>query len=289
MEKKFLSRIFVALIITAIIVCNFYFGYSVSYSLLLLLLLLFIVLLSDEYQEISVGKIRLLKYEIGVKNEEIKNLKDILYIKNTQKQELVNVNNISFNGEKEIKEDVSNSTEQKETEEKEVEEVMQNMKPDRKRYDREKVEKLAFEKFLKNKELEGYERTKNVQIELKQVTDTPTRFDYKIKKGNKTILVDIRPNNLGILYREQLYRKLIEIKTLRESPLEPDIQLFVVFYSMTDSGQRSLTAINIMKKTYDLAIKNELLDVFPCDITEEEEKEYDLILNDSAKYSKRTN
>lgn len=289
MKKNVLYRVFIALIITAIIVCNFCFGYSVSYSLLLLLLLLFIALLGDEYQEISIGKIRLLKYEIGVKNEEIKNLKDIINIKNTQKQELVNVNNISFNGEKEIKEDVSNSTEQKETEEKEVEEVMQNMKPDRKRYDREKVEKLAFKKFLKKYELEEYEKTKNVQIELKQVTDTPTRFDYKIKKGNKTILVDIRPNNFGFFYRDQLYRKLIEIKTLRESPLEPDIQLYVVFYSMTDSGHRSLNAMDLMKKTYDLAIKNELLDVFPCDITEEEEKEYDLILKDSAKYSKRTN
>ena len=84
-------------------------------------------------------------------------------------------------------------------------------------------------------------------------------------------------------------KKAIKLFWWIYGPLEPDIQLFVVFYSMTDSGQRSLTAIDIMKKTYDLAIKNELLDVFPCDITEEEEKEYDLILNDSAKYSKKTN
>ena len=150
MKKNVLYRVFIALIIIAIIVCNFCFGYSVSYSLLLLLLLLFIALLGDEYQEISVGKIRLLKYEIGVKNEEIKNLKDIINIKNTQKQELVNVNNISFNGEKEIKEDVSNSTEQKETEEKEVEEVVQDINTNiRKRYDREKIEKLAFKKCAK--------------------------------------------------------------------------------------------------------------------------------------------
>ena len=290
MKKNVLYRVFIALIIIAIIVCNFCFGYSVSYSLLLLLLLLFIALLGDEYQEISVGKIRLLKYEIGVKNEEIKNLKDIINIKNTQKQELVNVNNISFNGEKEIKEDVSNSTEQKETEEKEVEEVVQDINTNiRKRYDREKIEKLAFKKFLKKYELEEYEKTKNVQIELKQETDSPTRFNYKIKKGNKTILVDIRPNNSGLLYRDQLYRKLIEIKTLRESPLEPDIQLFVVFYSTTDSMHRSQNAIELMRNTYELAIKNELFDVYPCEITEDEEKEYDLILNDSAKYSKRTN
>ncbi len=275
-NKSTIYSIFLAIVITSVVAGNFLFNYEVSYSLLLLLLLLFVVVLGDKYKEISIGKIKLLKDEIVLKDGEIKNLRELLKIENTQNQTIVNNIHSNLNG---LTENVPNVEEQIDKEENEKKEVIEEYR-ERKIYDRKKVADFVLKKLRDEYGFTGYETTENVQINLKQICDMPTRFDYRVNKENQIILIDVRQNNLGVgvLYKEQLYKKIVEVQHLRETPLKPNIHFVVAFYSTPE--RKSNYASEIIEKIYQRAIDEGLLVLYKYDITEADEKKYNLLKKD---------
>lgn len=275
MDKKILYSIVFALIVTAIIVCNFCFGYPVSYQIVLLLFLLFIVVFGENYKEISIGRIKLLKEEIETKNGEIKYLQEIINVKNIQTQSQTIVFPQPPHG---ITNKVQNFETERENEEKAKDIARKEEQERGKRYDRKKITVFLFNKFRDENGLKECDFEPDVQFDLQQICNIKTHFDYRINKGNQIILVDICPNSL-ILYRDQLYRKLTEIKYLRETPLKPDIKLCLINYTIQGQDKK-FYAYNV-KDVFGLAEKQGLLSVIDYKITKEDEKEHDLELKDN--------
>lgn len=266
--RGFLYTFFLVVIVTTIIVFNFWYGLVISHNLILLITLLFIIALGERYSEIRIGKITLLKEEVKKQEEEIKRLEKKLNLNlNNQAQNVVT--NVSVDGLSKLIKQNYDST----NEEKEIKETIETQQ--RKRYNRVNIVKFIFKKFIEEQNLKNYNYIENVQIDIQDICTFPTHYDFKINTENKIILVDIRPTGIGLFYKDQLYRKLSEIKFLNEKSVNSSIQLITLFYTAPDNKYKN---IEYLRDIYNLAIKHGIFNTYEFQITELDEKENKLLL-----------
>lgn len=232
-------------LIGAMIFYNFFITAPVgeiSNGLIALLILLILLILSEAFDNIALGKILSLNRKIEEKRIEVSDLK-------SEKQNLLNmlVKNISFQSQsvgisghdlKEILTVIKADPEriEQETKEKEAniedEQLYTIQKP--KRINFRKVERHVLNSFIETNKLQGFLFYEQVTFSKNYATVDPIStltpiFDGYIETENTEIFIEVKLQRVVISFREQLYSRLSALYHYREAKkVKAYLQLILV-------------------------------------------------------------
>lgn len=291
-EKKinWFTRILVialGLLLMTMIVYNFFWAENgkIEYSLLLLISLVIIIFLSEEFDNLSFGKVLTLNKNIQEKKEEIKELK-------TEKQNLLNllISNISIQKQsqtngisgselrdilKVIQADPEKVKEESQEKEEEIEKATKDKSPT-KRLDYRKIEEFAFKSFITNENLSKYALKEQIQLASNDpISSISPIFDGFIETENSSIFLEIKSYRSDIstlMIRERLYQRLMNVFYYQQFK-GSNAYLHLILVKLPQDAEKS-TRINIderLRRDFAPAIDKGLLKIYLIEIDEAQE------------------
>jgi hypothetical protein len=244
MEKKpnkFVRGMIIALcsLIIVLIIYNFFLSApkgDISKELITLLILLIVLVLSEAFDNISLGKILSLNRTVTEKKEEVKELK-------TEKQNLLNmlISNISVQSQsvgisghelKEILTVIKADPDRIEEESKEKEEEIQNIKirpTISKRVDSRKLENYIIKDYIETNNLANFLYNEQVTFSnsfksVDPITKLTPIFDGYIETDDSEIFIEVRMQRVSVMLRDQLYSRLSSLYHYRRAK---DVKAFL--------------------------------------------------------------
>ena len=276
-------------LIGAIIFYNFFITAPVgeiSNGLIALLILLILLILSEAFDNIALGKILSLNRKIEEKRIEVSDLK-------SEKQNLLNmlVKNISFQSQsvgisghdlKEILTVIKADPEriEQETKEKEAniedEQLYTIQKP--KRINFRKVERHVLNSFIETNKLQGFLFYEQVTFSKNYATVDPIStltpiFDGYIETENTEIFIEVKLQRVVISFREQLYSRLSALYHYREAKkVKAYLQLILVELPEDEKMGKIRNTEERFRDIFEPAIEKKLLKIKYVKLTSAETK-----------------
>ena len=276
-------------LIGAIIFYNFFITAPVgeiSNGLIALLILLILLILSEAFDNIALGKILSLNRKIEEKRIEVSDLK-------SEKQNLLNmlVKNISFQSQsvgisghdlKEILTVIKADPEriEQETKEKEAniedEQLYTIQKP--KRINFRKVERHVLNSFIETNKLQGFLFYEQVTFSKNYATVDPIStltpiFDGYIETENTEIFIEVKLQRVVISFREQLYSRLSALYHYREAKkVKAYLQLILVELPEDEKMGKIRNTEERFRDIFEPAIEKKLLKIKYAKLTSAETK-----------------
>jgi len=291
-EKKtnWFTRILIillGLLLMTMIVFNFFCAENgkIEYPLLLLISLLIIIFLSEEFDNLSFGKILTLKKNIQEKKEEIKELK-------TEKQNLLNllISNVNFQKQtqnngisgselrdifKVIKADPEKVKEETKEKEEEIEKVTKD-KTTSKRLDFTKLEEFAFNSFITGEKLSKYAVKDQIQLASNDpISAISPVFDGFIETENSDIFIEIksyRSDISALMIRERLYQRLMNVFYFQQfKGSNAFLQLILVRLPQESDRPTRVSTEERIRRDFAPAIDKGLLKIYHIELDEKQE------------------
>lgn len=276
-------------LIGAMIFYNFFITAPVgeiSNGLIALLILLILLILSEAFDNIALGKILSLNRKIEEKRIEVSDLK-------SEKQNLLNmlVKNISFQSQsvgisghdlKEILTVIKADPEriEQETKEKEAniedEQLYTIQKP--KRINFRKVERHVLNSFIETNKLQGFLFYEQVTFSKNYATVDPIStltpiFDGYIETENTEIFIEVKLQRVVISFREQLYSRLSALYHYREAKkVKAYLQLILVELPEDEKMGKIRNTEERFRDIFEPAIEKKLLKIKYVKLTSAETK-----------------
>ncbi len=291
-EKKtnWFTRILIillGLLLMTMIVFNFFCAENgkIEYPLLLLISLLIIIFLSEEFDNLSFGKILTLKKNIQEKKEEITELK-------TEKQNLLNllISNVNFQKQtqnngisgselrdifKVIKADPEKVKEETKEKEEEIEKVTKD-KTTSKRLDFRKLEKFAFNSFITGEKLSKYAVKYQIQLASNDpISSISPVFDGFVETENSDIFIEIksyRSDISALMIRERLYQRLMNVFYFQQfKGSNAFLQLILIRLPQESDRPTRVSTEERIRRDFAPAIDKGLLKIYHIELDEKQE------------------
>lgn len=261
---------------------------SISNGIITLIILLVVIVLSESFDNFSVGKMLTMSREIKKKEASINNLNS----ENTElRRELVNVvtsisqnqsstNIIGFPDDLAKKMGVEKATDDEITKKRteENEETTDQSRPVRKRINHQRIEELAFSRFLKKRNLTDYDLIKEAKLVtqfsgIDAVSNIQPIYDGYINTGESEIFIEVKVSRASsIMMRERVYLMLNKIYLYNKvKNANAHLNLLLVDIDGDNSDyRRNQRNSDRLKEFFEPSIVNGLLRIIPIELTEEE-------------------
>ncbi|WP_335924637.1 hypothetical protein [Shewanella indica] len=261
---------------------------TISTGIITLIVLLVVVILSESFDNFSVGKILTMSREIKAKDNSISKLNS----ENTElRKELVNVvtsisqnqsstNIIGFPDDLAKKMGVEKATDEEITKKRteENEESTDRSRPIRRRVNHQKLEEFAFSHFLQKRNLTDYDLIQEAKLVtqfsgIDAVSNIQPIYDGYINTGESEIFVEVKVARASsIMMRERIYLMLNKIYLYNKvKKANAHLNLLLVDIDGEDSDQiRNQRNTDRLKEFFEPSIVNGLLRIIPIELTAEE-------------------
>ena len=222
-----------SLLLVGLIVCSFIFSeqkFIISSSIITLVCLLIILVLSNSFDNFSVGKILSISREANENKEKVKILEKekseiLLKLINLNLQSQSSSTNINI-GQQDNKNDITVenlNSEEKAQKAKEIEEDNEDISRDKKihkRLDPDKFENMILRKYFglsKNDSILREVKVVEQFQDIDSISNKPVYFDAYLKEDNNEIFIDIRKGRIpSIMFHDRLYVQLNKILAYRK-------------------------------------------------------------------------
>lgn len=300
MEKNkpiyYIRTLVLIFILVLLTLCYFSFFYSqpsytISSGLIIILLIITILILSESFDNLSIGKLLSLSRELNkkekeldvTKNENISLRENIIQLAGSINQNQVNTTITGVTpeilrqalGVKQVTEE-----EIKEVKAKEEIEEKETIPETPKRIDylnRAKVFEFALTKFIKTKDLPIDELLREVKftstfIGLDPISDRQIRFDGYIPTIQKEYFFETKlKDSITPLLLDRLYIQLSKILTYRKTKeILAELNLIFIEYPEEYASRRTYISIEKIYEYFQPAITNKLLKIETVSLTKEE-------------------
>lgn len=261
---------------------------TISNGIIALIVLLVVIILSESFDNFSVGKILTMSREIIVKDNSINKLNS----ENTQlRKELVNIvtsisqnqtstNIIGFPDELAKKMGVEKATDEEISKKRseEDEESSERSRPIRKRIDHQKLEEIAFSYFLQKRNLTDYNLIKEAKLVtqfsgIDAVSNIQPIYDGYINTGDSEIFVEVKvARPYSIMMRERVYLILNKIYLYNKvKKANAHLNLLLVNIDGDESDPiRIQRNTDRLKEFFEPSIVNGLLKIVPVELTKDQ-------------------
>lgn len=261
---------------------------TISTGIITLIVLLVVIILSESFDNFSVGKILTMSREIKAKDSSISKLN----FENTElRKELVNVvtsisqnqsstNIIGFPDDLAKKMGVEKATDEEITKKRteENEESTDRSRPIRRRVNHQKLEEFAFSHFLQKRNLTDYDLIQEAKLVtqfsgIDAVSNIQPIYDGYINTGESEIFVEVKVARASsIMMRERIYLMLNKIYLYNKvKKANAHLNLLLVDIDGEDSDQlRNQRNTDRLKEFFEPSIVNGLLRIIPIELTSEE-------------------
>jgi len=259
---------------------------SISTGIITLIILLVVIVLSESFDNFSVGKMLTMSREIKSKDTSINKLSS----ENTElRRELVNVvtsinqnqsstNIIGFPDDLAKKMGVEKATDDEITKKRseENEETLGRTRPVRKRVNHQKLEEIAFSKFLENRNLTDYDLIQEAKLVtqfsgIDAVSNIQPIYDGYINTGESEIFIEVKVSRASsLMMRERVYLMLNKIYLYNKvKNANAHLNLLLIDIEGGDSP-RSHRNTDRLKEFFEPSIVNGLLRIIPIELSEGE-------------------
>jgi len=284
------SLIVLMCVLTAgMIIYNFFFTEprgEVNAGLITLVAILVVIVLSESFDNFSVGKIIAISREnkkkgtainrLSGENEELR--KQIINIATSVNQSQSSTNIFGF-PEDGIKKFIVQRASEEELQERETEEssAADQARAIRRRPDFRKIEELAMNKFLTARKLDEYSLIKEAKLVtqfhgIDSVSNTQPIYDGYLNTGEEEVFIEVRPSFSHIMmWRERVYVMLNKIhlyRSIKKSNAYLSLVFVNVLEEITDRPARN--DLHRIEEYFEPAIANGLLRIFYIELTKEE-------------------
>ena len=278
------ALVLTSLLITGLIAGAFLFSeqnkFIISGSIITLICLLIILVLSNSFDNFSIGKLFSMSREVKESKEKIKELekeKDEILLK------LINLNFQSQNSSVTVNtgSNASNTSlvvenlnkEEKETKEKEEEDIKDNQEYiSRKRLNPEKFQSLILNKYYGISKDDSF-LMRDVKVidqfqDIDSISNKPVYFDAYLRESNAETFIDIRKNGLPyMIFHDRLYVQLNKILMYRKNN-EVNVQLLLLLAKEKDPEEAKHQGIYY--KFFEPALRCGILKIIDIEYTKEE-------------------
>ncbi|MGR6859974.1 hypothetical protein ACU5EH_06285 [Aliivibrio salmonicida] len=261
----------------------------ISAGMITLVILLVVIVLSETFDQFSVGKLFSLSKEVAKKDESIIRLNND---NNDLRKELVNVvtsisqNQSSTNIIGVSPEDIAKAIGvekatpdeiiEKRTEENE--DNSERVKPIRRKIDYQKLEEIAFSKFLSTRSLTDFDLIKEAKLVtqfsgIDAISNIQPIFDGYINTGESEIFIEIKfTRATGIMMRERVYLMLNKIYLYNKIKNANAHLNLILVDSDDESGHRVQRNSDRLKEFFEPSILRGLLRIVPIELSDEEKE-----------------
>lgn len=261
---------------------------SISTGVITLVVLLVAIVLSENFDNFSVGKVLTMSKDLKVKELSIGQLNT----ENSElRRELVNVvasisqnqsstNIIGFPDDFEARMGVEKASDdeisKKRTEEHEDSE--EPVKPSRKRINHHKLEELAFSKFLQQRNLTSFDLIQEAKLVsqfsgIDAISNNHPIYDGYINTGDSEIFIEVRASRSSLtMMRERIYLMLNKIylyNKVKGANAHLNLLLIDIDGENVDELRKQRSS-DRLKEFFEPSIVNGLLRIVPIEFTEEE-------------------
>ncbi|HGY0697320.1 TPA: hypothetical protein ACNUSR_000865 [Vibrio cholerae] len=267
---------------------------AISAGMITLVILLVVIVLSETFDQFSVGKIFSLSKEVAKKNGSIVRLKN----ENTElRKELVNVvtsinqhqtsTNIIGVSPADIAKaiGVEKATPDEITEKRteEIEEIPERVRPIRRIIDHRKLEEIVFNNFLKTRNLTNLDLIREAKLVtqfsgIDAISNTQPIYDGYINTGESEIFIEIKIARAStIMIRERVYLMLNKIYLYNKiKNANAHLNLILVDIGGEDDDRNRIQRnFELLKEFFEPSILRGLLRIVPMSLSEvEREKIY---------------
>lgn len=263
---------------------------TISTGIITLIVLLVVIILSERFDNLSIGKILTMSREIKVKDNSISKLnsentglrKELVNVVTSISQNQSSTNIFGFPDDLAKKMGVEKATDEeitkKRTEENEENEETNRSRPIRRRVNHQKLEEFAFSHFLQKRNLTDYDLIQEAKLVtqfsgIDAVSNIQPIYDGYINTGESEIFVEVkvaRPSS--IMMRERIYLMLNKIYLYNKvKKANAHLNLLLVDIDGEESDQlRNQRNTDRLKEFFEPSIVNGLLRIIPIKLTEEE-------------------
>lgn len=283
-KGQIIALVLTSLLITGLIIGAFLFSaqnkFIISSPIITLVCLLIILVLSNSFDNFSIGKIFSMSREVKESKEKIKVLEKE---KNEILLKLINLNFQSQNSSVTVNTGSNDSNtslvvenldkDEKERKEKEEEDIKENLENiSRKRLNTDKFESLILNKY--------YGISKNDSVLMREVkvvdkfqdidsiSNKPVYFDAYLKENDYETFIDIRKNDLSsMIFHDKLYVQLNKILMYRKNN-EVNAQLLLLLAKEKNPDETRYQGI--YHRFFDPAIRCGILKIVDIEYTKEE-------------------
>lgn len=261
---------------------------TISTGIITLIILLVVIVLSESFDNFSVGKMLTMSREIKAKDTSINKLNS----ENTElRKELVNVvtsisqnqsstNIIGFPDDLAKKMGVEKATDEEITKKRteESEESTERLRPVRRRVNHQKLEELAFSHFLQKRNLTNYDLIQEAKLVtqfsgIDAVSNMQPIYDGYINTGESEIFLEVKVARASsIMMREKVYLMLNKIylyNKVKNANAHLNLLLVDIEGGESDSMRNQRTT-DRLKEFFEPSIVNGLLRIVPIELTEDE-------------------
>lgn len=261
---------------------------TISTGIITLIVLLVVIVLSESFDNFSVGKMLTMSREIKAKDISINKLDS----ENTElRKELVNVvtsisqnqsstNIIGFPDDLAKKMGVEKATDEEITKKRteESEESTERSRPVRRRVNHQKLEELAFSHFLQKRNLTDYDLIQEAKLVtqfsgIDAVSNIQPIYDGYINTGESEIFVEVKVARASsLMMRERVYLMLNKIYLYNKvKKANAHLNLLLVDTEGEESDSiRNQRSTDRLKEFFEPSIVNGLLRIVPIELTEDE-------------------
>ncbi|WP_372770803.1 hypothetical protein [Pseudoalteromonas sp.] len=261
---------------------------TISTGIITLIILLVVIVLSESFDNFSVGKMLTMSREIKAKDTSISKLNS----ENTElRKELVNVvtsisqnqsstNIIGFSDDIAKKMGVEKATDEEITNKRteESEESTERSRPARRRVNHQKLEELAFSHFLQKRNLTDFDLIQEAKLVtqfsgIDAVSNIQPIYDGYINTGESEIFVEVKVSRASsIMMRERVYLMLNKIYLYNKvKKANAHLNLLLVDVEGEESDPiRNQRSTDRLKEFFEPSIVNGLLRIVPIELTPDE-------------------
>jgi len=265
---------------------------AISAGMITLVILLVVIVLSESFDQFSVGKLFSLSREVEKKSKSITTLntentnlrKELVNVVTSISQNQSSTNIIGVSSEdiaKAIGVEKATPDEITEKRTEENEEVSENIRPVRRRLSHHKIEEIAFSKFLANRNLTEFDLIKEAKLVtqfsgIDAISNTQPIYDGYINTGDSEIFIEIKVARASvIMMRERVYLMLNKIYLYNKiKNANAHLNLILVdIDGEDDERNRFQRNSDRLKEFFEPSILKGLLRIVPISLSEEEKKE----------------
>lgn len=255
---------------------------DINAGVITLLCILLVLVLSESFDNFSIGKILSVSREVKKKEQEVEKLErknenllsQLITISNSQSQTQSHTNVYGdYHATPTVEKANEDDVQEKKTSESSQE--PQRFESPRARTNWRKVEEIAISKYAQHKSI----HISNVIVEAKLVyqfqgidpiSSMQTVFDAYIKENDHETFVEFRPSGLqSMMFRDRLYVMLSKINHYRLAK-RVDAHLDLVLLKLPTEDQRSSASFLRMLESFEPAIASGLLKIQEIELSEEE-------------------
>lgn len=283
-KGQIIALVLTSLLITGLIIGAFLFSeqnrFIISSSIITLVCLLIILVLSNSFDNFSVGKIFSMSREVKESKEKIKELekeKSDILLKllniNFQSQKssvTVNTGSNDSNASLVVENLDKDEKERKKEEEEDIKENLENVS--RKRLNPEKFENLILNKYYGISKNDSF-LMREVKVvdqfqDIDSISNKPVYFDAYLREINAETFIDIRKCSLpSMIFHDRLYVQLNKILMYRKNN-EVNAQLLLLLAKEKDSEETRHQGIYY--RFFEPALKCGILKIVDIEYTKEE-------------------